>query len=868
MKTVLLAYEREQDLAAVETMLQSRGVRIARARSGVEALEVARRETPHLLVSDVLLPKLDGFALCRRLREDALLAHVPVLLHSFRIEGPKYEAFAAEVGALRFLPRGSTLEDLAEAVEEQLRGTGTVRMPVLMPELIERREHDRRRLEELERRLQELEAENRQLAAAERTAREAAEAGAHDRAEAARIHAEALQALEGRIRDAEVRQREAEARARVSSQAAAEVRDAASEARADHGRLEALESRLVDMQSSRARAQAAALDAERAFASQPLPTWLSDMATHQIRAASDSAAALFGSSREALCGRSIEDLLPGAAPGDDAAGAVTATLRRPGEPPVVLELMSRPVSFDGRACWITTARDVTSERADQAAQQAAYEVARLHATALEHAPEATCVADAEGRLQQTNAAFRALLGLGADAAAGASLEQFEVAGEGDETARGVALGASRVLECRWRRTDGSVFDAEVASASVAGTDGLRVVVVRDLTARRREQRQAERELQGLAALLDLAQRAPAMTEADVLGQALGRAAEATGSRVGCVFLALPEAGQVELAAVLGGGTVAPDLVVLRRWRGVPPAGSALAESLAALAPAVRDSPEGMESLRQAGLPGSLSRQLCVPMLDGGRLLGLLLLGDKPERYDSDDRRRAARFADGLARILRRRRAEAEVVSAMDHMERVMLGVIESLAALAESQDAGRAGRARRVGELAAGIGAALGLPGDSVRGLRAIGQLIDVGMLHIPREILWRPGQLTAAEYELVKTHAERGFEILRQVEFPWPVAESVRQHHERLDGSGYPRGLKGEEILLEARIVAVADAAEAMLAPRPQRAALSTAACIEELHSQAGRRYDARVVKACVKLLRERETRTEGEASVGQRIA
>jgi HD-GYP domain-containing protein (c-di-GMP phosphodiesterase class II) len=149
-----------------------------------------------------------------------------------------------------------------------------------------------------------------------------------------------------------------------------------------------------------------------------------------------------------------------------------------------------------------------------------------------------------------------------------------------------------------------------------------------------------------------------------------------------------------------------------------------------------------------------------------------------------------------------------------------------------------------------------------------MGQLIDVGTLQIPREILWRPGQLSPSEYELVKTHVERGYESLRRVEFPWPVAEVVREHHERLDGSGYPRGLKGEEILLEARIVAVADAAEAMLSPRPQRAALSLAACIEELQSQAGRRYDARVVKACVKLLRERESRPESEATVGQRIA
>jgi HD-GYP domain-containing protein (c-di-GMP phosphodiesterase class II) len=179
-----------------------------------------------------------------------------------------------------------------------------------------------------------------------------------------------------------------------------------------------------------------------------------------------------------------------------------------------------------------------------------------------------------------------------------------------------------------------------------------------------------------------------------------------------------------------------------------------------------------------------------------------------------------------------------------------------------------------VAEYAAGIGTSLGLPGHTVRGLRVMGQMIDVGMLQIPREILWRPGTLTSSEFELVKTHAERGYEILRRVEFPWAVAETVRQHHERLDGSGYPRGLKGDEILLEARIVAVADAVEAMLAQRPHRPALSLAACIEELQSQAGRRYDARVVKACVKLLRDGLASTpdttvqEGEAPAGMQIA
>jgi HD-GYP domain-containing protein (c-di-GMP phosphodiesterase class II) len=148
-----------------------------------------------------------------------------------------------------------------------------------------------------------------------------------------------------------------------------------------------------------------------------------------------------------------------------------------------------------------------------------------------------------------------------------------------------------------------------------------------------------------------------------------------------------------------------------------------------------------------------------------------------------------------------------------------------------------------------------------------MGQLIDVGMLQIPREILLKPAQLSPAEFELVKTHPECGFESLRRIEFPWPVAEVVRQHHERMDGSGYPRGLRGEDVLLEARIVTVADAVEAMLSQRPQRAPLSLAACIEELQAQAGRGYDARVVKTCAKLLRERETGAAGEQA-GQRIA
>ena len=859
MKTVLLAYDRDQDLSALETLLLSRNHRVLKSRSGIEALEVARREAPHAIVSDVLLPKLDGFALCRRVKEDPLLQHIPVLILSFRVEGPKYEAFAAEVGAERFFQRGSTLEELAAALDDLSPGSGTMRMPALVPELIEKREQDRRRFGELERQIRDLESVQQRLAVSERVAREIAERSTRERTEHAAADAERIRELQGRLQELEAREHEL-------TQAESAARGVAEQNQAELARVGTLEARLAEMQSARARAQAAAVDAERAFAAQPVPTWLSDMETHELRVVSDSAGALFGFAPESLRGRSIVELLEGYSPDVESSQAVEVTCERADGARRRLELRRQSVSYAGRACWLTAARDVTDERA----QQGLHERAQRQADVLQQAPFAACLVDADGRLLYANEAFLVATGIAADAVAEASLGQFTAGDDVDGIVRRLAAGSGEQVTCagRWRLANGVVTDVELVSAPLGDHAGPRVVTVRDVSAQLLAGRHAEKEQLRAAALLDLTQRSHSLAETEIFAQVLELAGKLTDSASAYLFLPVAEAGHLELAGCVGDDAAGRDLSVLTRWRGAAPAGTALQECVTALRPVVRNSTEGTGALRKAGLPGSLHRQVCVPMLDGTRLAGALLLAGKEHAYGDDDQRHASLVVDALWKVLRRRRSDAEVVSAMDHMERVMLGVIESLATLAESQDACKSGRSRRVAELAADIGTGLGLPGHTVRGLRVMGQLTDVGMLQIPREILWRPGQLSPSEYELVKTHAERGFESLRHVEFPWPVAQVVREHHERLDGSGYPRGLKGDEILLEARIVAVADAAEAMLAPRPQRAALTLAACIEELQSQAGRRYDARVVKACVKLLRERETRPEQEAAVGQRIA
>jgi HD-GYP domain-containing protein (c-di-GMP phosphodiesterase class II) len=147
----------------------------------------------------------------------------------------------------------------------------------------------------------------------------------------------------------------------------------------------------------------------------------------------------------------------------------------------------------------------------------------------------------------------------------------------------------------------------------------------------------------------------------------------------------------------------------------------------------------------------------------------------------------------------------------------------------------------------------MGLPQDKIDATRMAGSIHDVGKLSVPAEILSKPTHLTNVELLLVQEHSQRGYEILKQVESSWPLAEIVYQHHERIDGSGYPRGLKGEEILIEARIIAVADVVESMASHRPYRAAVGVEAAMKEIEDNRGILYDTGAVDACLKLLKEK---------------
>jgi len=184
----------------------------------------------------------------------------------------------------------------------------------------------------------------------------------------------------------------------------------------------------------------------------------------------------------------------------------------------------------------------------------------------------------------------------------------------------------------------------------------------------------------------------------------------------------------------------------------------------------------------------------------------------------------------------------------------LVGTIVAISKAVGARDPYTAGHQQRVARLARCIAQEMNLDSDRIDGLRMGATIHDIGKIQLPAEILSKPTKLTETEFKLIKTHAQVGYDILKDIEFPWPIADIAHQHHERLDGTGYPQGLKGEEICLEARIVAVADVVEAISSHRPYRASLGIDAALEEIETHRGKWYEPAVVDACLKLIREKK--------------
>jgi GAF domain-containing protein len=276
---------------------------------------------------------------------------------------------------------------------------------------------------------------------------------------------------------------------------------------------------------------------------------------------------------------------------------------------------------------------------------------------------------------------------------------------------------------------------------------------------------------------------------------------------------------------------------------------------------------------------NMRSELCVPLEVGDKIIGVLNIeSSQVAAFSDDDLRLLSTLAGQLAMVIEnarlyeeaqqelaeRKRAEEELQQSYARLQRALEQTVDALAAMAEKRDPYTAGHQQGVVRLAVAVAKKMGLSQERIEGIRVAATVHDIGKIYVPAEILSKPGPLSDIELDMIKFHPQAGYDVLKTIEFPWPVGQVVLQHHERIDGSGYPQGLSGEGILLEAKIVAVADVVEAMASHRPHRAARSIDEVLEEIRQNRGVSYDPEVVDACLRLFAEdptwQEKRKRGE--------
>ncbi len=246
--------------------------------------------------------------------------------------------------------------------------------------------------------------------------------------------------------------------------------------------------------------------------------------------------------------------------------------------------------------------------------------------------------------------------------------------------------------------------------------------------------------------------------------------------------------------------------------------------------------------------------IALPLMDGKQAFGALVIFDrKVNVFDADEVGVLEEMSGDLAFGILTLRVKLAHREHAQRLQENMLQTVEAIASIVEMRDPYTSGHQARVAALAKDIASRMGLPEEQVQAIHLAGLVHDLGKIRIPAEILSKPGRLDEIEYSLIKMHPRAGYDILKGIDFSWPIAQMVLQHHERMDGSGYPQGLKGDEILPGARILIVADVVEAMSSHRPYRPGLGVEAALEEITKSRGIRYDPQVVDACIALFHER---------------
>lgn len=904
MSVILIAFERESEQSALETLLSGRGHRVVKSSNGLAALDTARREPPQAIVSDIVLPRMDGFALCRKWKQDERLQGIPFVFYTRRHDDPKYERFALELGAERFLARSSQPETLLNALDELLpkgqangnanghavagangaaangsaigHGNGTSgstrpmtmldtqaikRMALLektQAEALERAQFAQRQQaaqnEALEKAQRQYAAQTEALEKAQRqqTAQaealekaqklQAAQAEAMERAQ--RAQAEAAEKLE-RAQRAQIEATERLERAQVEAHEKAQQAQAHGEAleRAmqAHSRLRA---QLTELEATNQRLAAGEARFRRVFEGNPLPMWIADHATGGFIAVNEAALSLYGYSRAEFLGLKASALET--FDGEPHDPAVLVHKRKDGNN-VSLSVATQRIEFDGRSADLVCAYDLTPRL--EVERQLREEQAHSGRALLDSAADGSWLLAADGQILDVNATYCRMSGYSKEELLALNAADIEDLTSGETTMRlqlGRVRGGGR-YETKHRRKDGSSFDVEVSVGLFESGKGDSIVLIRDVAQRRRDlvaQRVSQRQSEFL---VDLFRQADASDESTIVRRVIDQAMEVTHSPLAYLYLVDPAQKMITLAA----------------WRDHSKSQVVMADSepqqigrAVFFTECVRSKQitannDASRKPQIDGLP-DLMRYLAVPILFGDSVFAVLGVGNRESGYHDDDQRLLALLGDGVGRVLHWKRSHAVTLSALQRTDVALQGMIDSFVRMSERHDPYTAGSARRLAALAVAIGREAGLDGQRQHGLRVAALLHDVGNVAVPSTILSKPAPLTETEQALMRTHVEEGCQLLAEIDFGAPVADIVYQSHERYDGTGYPRGLQGEEIMIEARILAIADTVEAMCSPRPYRPAVGMDAAIDEINRGSGKLYDQHLVAACTRLVRQ----------------
>jgi PAS domain S-box-containing protein/putative nucleotidyltransferase with HDIG domain len=539
----------------------------------------------------------------------------------------------------------------------------------------------------------------------------------------------------------------------------------------------------------------------------------------------------------------------------------TRILRKEGVPVDILA-QGRLASYRGRPAVMGVALDITGRKTTE--RELAFNAAVL-TTEHEISPDGILVVDEKDRIVSFNRHFVDMFQIPAELVA--ARDDAPVL----EHARNQVLDPdaflARVKHLYAHREergfehiqlkDGRTFDRYTSPMQLPDGAYLgRIWFFRDITDRLGAQRMLERinrTLKTLSACNEALVRAA--SEPELLEKMCRVAVESGGYRLAWIGFAQTDEAKTVRPVGWAGETTEFEALTAISWadneRGRGPTGTAIRTGQPQVNQDVETNP-AMGLWREAFLAGGYRSSLALPLKDRSGTFGAFTIySADPDAFNADEVKLLVELATDLSYGINSLRDRVAREDSVQRLRKSLDATVQAIASTLELRDPYTAGHQRNVASLAAAIAREAGIAEDQIDGIYLAGVVHDIGKINVPAEILSKPGKLSGLEFQIVQTHAETGYEIVKGIDFPWPVAETILQHHERLDGSGYPKGLKGDEILPSARIIAIADVVEAMTAHRPYRAALGLDAALAEIERGKGWLYDRAAVEACVKLIR-----------------